>query len=157
MASPTVITALEHHPFLEGLKPLHLEKLASMAFEVTFEPEQMIFREADPSSFFYLILEGTIALEVRTPVKVIRIQTIGAGEELGWSSLLSQVNKQFQARSLEPVRALAFDGTRLVMSFETDHEFGYFLLRKILQTVADRLQATRLQMLDIYAKKGAQK
>lgn len=157
MASPNVITALEHHPFLEGLSPAHVEKLAALAFEVTFEPEQIIFREADPSSFFYLILEGAIALEIAAPARLVRIQTIGAGEELGWSSLLSRVNKQFQARSLEPVRALAFDGPRLIMACESDYEFGYFLLRRILGTVTERLQATRLQMLDVYAKKGNSK
>ncbi len=154
--SPTqLLSMLEAHPFLEGLAPSHLEKLAALAFEVSFEPDQVIFREGDPSSFFYLIISGKVALEIAAPGRVVVIQTVGDGEELGWSSLLDRVNKQFRARSVEEVRALAFDGARVVAACEQDHEFGYIVLRKVLAIVADRLRATRLQVLDVYAKKGA--
>lgn len=155
MATNIVTAALAAHPFLEGLQPAHFEKLAALACEVTFEADQIIFREGDPSSFFYLILSGKVALEIAAAGHFITIQTVGDGDELGWSSLLDQVNKQFRARSVEPVRALAFDGARLVACFEQDHEFGYMLLRKVLATVADRLRATRLQVLDVYARRGA--
>lgn len=154
MATSQIIAALAHHPFLDGLQPAHLDKLAALACETTFEPDQVIFREGDPSSFFYLILSGRVAVEVAAPGRFVTIQTVGEGEELGWSSLLDQVNKQFRARCVDPVRALAFDGARLTAEFEGDHEFGYMLLRKVLETVAERLRATRLQMLDVYARKA---
>ncbi|MDR3389112.1 MAG: Crp/Fnr family transcriptional regulator [Rudaea sp.] len=154
MNAVQIQAALAGHPFLAGLPPSDIEKLAALAFEVHFQPEQIIFREGDPSSFFYLILSGHIALEVQTPGRVLRIQTIGAGEELGWSSLLASVNKQFQARCLEPGAALAFDGAQIVAQCENDMAFGFRLLRKVLATVADRLRATRLQLLDVYAGRG---
>lgn len=153
MGTSQIIAALAHHPFLDGLQPNHLDKLAMLACEISFEPDQVIFREGDPSSLFYLILSGRVAIEVAMPGRFLTIQTIGGGEELGWSSLLDQVNKQFRARCVEPVCALAFDGPRLTAEFENDHEFGYMLLRKVLATVAERLRATRLQMLDVYARK----
>ena len=155
MATNVVNAALAAHPFLEGLHAEHFEKLAALACEVTFEPDQIIFREGDPSSFFYLIISGKVALEVAAAGHFLTIQTVGDGDELGWSSLLDSVNKQFRARSVEEVQALAFDGARLVACFEQDHEFGYIMLRKVLATVADRLRSTRLQMLDVYARKGA--
>jgi len=155
MATSQVTAALAAHPFLEGLNPSHLEKLAQLAFEVTFEPDQIIFREGDPSSFFYLIVSGKVALEIAAPGRFITIQTLVDGDELGWSSLLDQVNKQFRARCINPVRALAFDGARVIAACEEDHEFGYMVLRKILAIVADRLAATRLQVVDVYSSKGA--
>ncbi len=155
MATSQVTAALAAHPFLEGLNPNHLEKLAQLAFEVTFEPDQIIFREGDPSSFFYLITSGKVALEIAAPGRFITIQTLTEGDELGWSSLLEQVNKQFRARCIDPVRALAFDGPRVIAACEEDHEFGYMVLRKILAIVADRLTATRLQVVDVYSAKGA--
>jgi CRP/FNR family transcriptional regulator, cyclic AMP receptor protein len=154
MASNAIMTALAAHPFLEGLNQSHLERLAAMTFEIQFEPDQIVFREGDPSSFFYLILSGRVALEIAAPGRFITIQTVGEGEELGWSSMLSEVNKQFRARCVEPVRALAFDGPRLIAACEEDHEFGYRILHKILAIVAERLRATRLQVLDIYSRKG---
>jgi CRP-like cAMP-binding protein len=155
VATNQVTAALASHPFLEGLDPAHLEKLAALAFEVNFEPDQLIFREGDPSSFFYLILSGKVALQIPMVGRVVTIQTVGAGEELGWSSLLDQVNKQFQARCIESVTALAFDGPRVIATCEQDHEFGFIILRKVLATVAERLRNTRLQVMDIYGtKKG---
>ena len=154
MNTVQVQSALASHPFLARLPESDIEKLAALSFEAHFQAEQIIFREGDPSSFFYLILSGHIALEVQAPGRVLRIQTVGEGDELGWSSLLASVNKQFQARCLEPVMALAFDGAQIVAQCESDTAFGFRLLRKVLATVADRLRATRLQLLDVYAKRG---
>ena len=157
MASSQITAALAAHPFLEGLQPAHLDKLAALAGMVSFEPDQIIFREGDASSFFYLIVSGKVALEIAAPNRFISIQTLSGGDELGWSSLLDRVDKQFRARSVTVVRALAFDGTRVVACCDEDREFGYILLRKILAIVAERLRSTRMQLLDVYAKKGAPK
>jgi CRP-like cAMP-binding protein len=156
MIPPAVRSSLAKHPFLEGIPEPLLEKLMGMAFEATFEPDQVIFREADPSSFFYLILSGTIAVEIAMPGRVLRIQTVGEGEELGWSSIMEKVNKQFQARSLSPVKAIAFDGVRLKSECDRDPAFGYFLMCRILEVVAERLRATRFQMLDVYSARGGE-
>lgn len=142
---------LRAHPFLEGFKAEHLEVLAGLATETTFRKDEMIFRQGAESSLFYLLLSGRVALEVPMPGRTLRIQTVGAGEELGWSSLLSPVEKQFQARSLEPVRALAFDGARLIAACDTNCSLGYDLMRRVLHVVAERLQNTRLQLIDLYA------
>jgi CRP-like cAMP-binding protein len=149
--------SLRAHPFLEGFRPEDIENLAGMAFKVHFDPDQVIFREGDESSFFYLVLEGKIALETHAPGRTLRIQTLGPGDELGWSSVLSPVRKQFQARCLEPVRALAFDGARLLEACNTDCTFGLNLMRRVLGIVAERLQATRVQLLDLYQKPAGAK
>ena len=99
-------------------------------------------------------LSGKVALEISAPGRIVRVQTLGEGDELGWSSLLAGDGKQFQARSLEPVRALVFDGTRLRQTCEGDPGFGYALMARIIKVVSRRLQATRLQLLDLYAPRG---
>lgn len=147
-------SALRNHPFLENLDPAYIEKLTALAFEVHFKEDQVIFREFDPSSFFYLITEGRVSLEISAAGRTIRILTIGPGEELGWSSLMTNVNKQFAARSLEPVTAIAFDGARVMAACEEDPRFGFIIMRQVLSTVSERLRATRLQVIDVYARKG---
>ena len=156
MVPPALRASLAKHPFLEGVPEAHLDKLMAMAFEVTFEPDQIIFREADPSSFFYLILSGTVAVEIAMPGRILRIQTLGEGEELGWSSIMAKVDKQFQARSLTSVKAVAFDGVRLRAECENDPAFGYFITSRVLEIVAERLRATRFQMLDVYSARGGE-
>jgi CRP-like cAMP-binding protein len=145
---------LHDHPFVEEMKPNHIQKMASMALEVQFGRDELIFKEGEHSGLFYLILSGKVALEVSAPGRIVRVETVGAGDELGWSALLADGGKHFQARSLEPVRALAFDGARLRQACEQDPAFGYNVMLRVLKVVARRLQATRLQLLDIYAPRG---
>ena len=154
MTSENLANTLREHPFLEGFAPEHIDKLAAMASEVRFGKGELIFREGDESSFFYLLLSGTVALETSTPGRTLRIATLGRGEELGWSSVTPRHGKQFQARSLEETRALAFDGVRLQHGCEEECRFGYALMRAMLQVVARRLLSTRLQLLDLYSPAG---
>lgn len=150
MEAKTLIDVLREHPFVEGFEPQHIQKMAEIALEVQFGRDQVIFREGEECGLFYLIISGRVALEVSAPGRILRVQTLAAGEELGWSSVLMTDGKHFQARSLEPVRALAFDGARLRQACDQDPVFGYVLMRQLVQVVARRLQATRLQLLDIY-------
>jgi CRP-like cAMP-binding protein len=154
METKTLIDILRDHPFMEGLKPNHIQKLAEVALEVQISRDQVVFREGDESSLFYLLVSGKVALEVSAPGRIVRIQTLGEGDEMGWSSLLGQGGKTFQARALEPVRAIAFDGPRLRQVWEQDPAFGYQFLMRILKVVAQRLQASRLQLIDLYAPRG---
>ena len=154
MTSENLANTLREHPFLEGFDPEHIDKLAAMASEVRFGKGALIFREGDESSFFYLLLSGTVSLETNAPGRTLRIVTLGRGEELGWSSVTPRHGKQFQARSLEETHALAFDGVRLQHACDEDFRFGYALMRAMLEVVAHRLMSTRLQLLDMYSPVG---
>jgi hypothetical protein len=84
------------------------------------------------------------------------VQTLFAGDELGWSALLmGSSGKQFQARALERVDALGFESTQLIAAFREDTAFGFAFMQRLLAVVAERLQATRLQLLDMYSPVAA--
>lgn len=151
MMTENLTDILRTHPFVNGFRPEHVEKLASLAGRVRFEKNAVVFREGDESSFFYLLLSGSVVLEVATAGRVLRVQTVGKGEELGWSSLLAGISKHFQARALEPVTALVFDGARLRAACDADCGFGYTILRRTLGVVSVRLKSTRMQLLDMYS------
>lgn len=150
MDNESVAALLRQHPFAKGFWPAHIERLAELASEAHFSPGEVIFEEGDHSSLFYLLLEGNVALEVIAPGHPVRVATLMAGEVLGWSSLTGDTGKQFQARALEPVHALAFDGTRVGHACERDYAFGYRLLRATLGVMGDRMHSIRAQLLDIY-------
>ena len=139
------------HPFVRGFQTQHLDTLADLAQEARFDRDQIIFRQNDASSFFYLIVAGKVALEVTALGRTVRVQTLSDGEALGWSSLLPSAGKQFQARALGSVRALVFDGARLREAADQDDSFGYALMRRLVEVVSARVQAIRMQMLDMYA------
>jgi CRP/FNR family cyclic AMP-dependent transcriptional regulator len=150
MTEPVVVL-LQRHPFVEEFQPQHIEKLASMAMRVRFERDQVIFRENDECGEFYLIISGLVALEIAAPDHTLRVQTLSAGDELGWSAILMGRRKHFQARALERAEALGFDGGELLAACKQDAVFGYALMHRLLGVVSERLQATRLQVMDMYS------
>ena len=128
-----------------------MDRLAAFAKDVMFSRDHVVFHEGDECSEFYLIVSGRIALEVEEPGHTLRVQTLSEGDELGWSALLMSAGKHFQARALEPVEALAFDGPKLLAAFKEDTAFGFAFMCRLLDVVAGRLQATRLQLHDMYS------
>jgi len=74
------------------------------------------------------------------------------GEVLGFAWLFSPYRWQFDARAVEPVRAIAFDGKCLREKCEADHDLGYEIVKRFLRQVNQRLDKARLQMLDVYRK-----
>jgi CRP-like cAMP-binding protein len=151
----SLLATLRHHPFVAEFEPRHIERLAAMAKEIRFERDQILFREGDECSEFYLIVTGLVAVEIAAPGHTFRIQTLFAGDELGWSALLMGRGKHFQARTLERVDALAFEGDELLVACHEDTLFGFMLMQRLLAVVAERLQATRLQLLDMYSPVAA--
>jgi CRP-like cAMP-binding protein len=142
---------LRKHPFVEAFEPSHVEKLGALAKDVMFSRDHVVFHEGDECSEFYLIVSGLVALEIEEPGATLRIQTLSAGDELGWSSLLMASGKHFQARALEPVEALALDGPALLAACKEDTAFGFAFMHRLLGVVAGRLHSTRLQVHDMYS------
>ena len=158
MGTEVVSSILESHPFTKGFWPEHVARLSAMASEMRFQAGELIFREGDHSSFFYLLVSGNVALEVVSPGRPVRVVTLYAGEVLGWSSVMDGHNgKQFQARALEEVHALAFDGERLRHTCQEDYALGFWFMRAILKVMSGRLEAIRAQLLDLYSPLAAGK
>jgi CRP-like cAMP-binding protein len=146
-----ILAAVQKHPFTQGLTPEHCATLASLARPASFAQGDMIFREGDERHEFFLLLSGRVALEMMAQGKPLRVHTLEGGDELGWSSVIVGRGKLFQARALEPVEALAFDGYALLERCRADTGFGYKIMHRLLGVVSERLQAARLQVLDMYS------
>jgi len=145
----TLESIIAELPFLKGLHSKHLQTLADNAMQSHFETGELIFREGDPANRFYLIQHGQVALESSPKDRpVIRIQTIGAGDVLGWSWLFPPYYWHFDARALEATSAIFFYGTRLREECEKDHDLGYELMKRMAGVMLQRLQATRRQLLE---------
>jgi CRP/FNR family transcriptional regulator, cyclic AMP receptor protein len=149
-AKDKLIVPIADHGLLKDLDPHHAHKLASMALEAQFQPQQVIFKEKDTAGYFYLILSGSVALEIVGPARHIQIETLHDGDGMGWSSLLGDEPKHLHARALTEVRALAFSGKDLREACEQDPKFGYALMRRLLAIAVERLDATRFQLVNRY-------
>jgi CRP-like cAMP-binding protein len=144
----TVTEAITKHPFFHGMKPEHLTVFTEGAKATGFKAGDVLFREREPASQFYLIESGNIALEAHEPATgTVLVQTLGAGEVLGWSWLFPPFTWHFQARSIEPTNVIILNGAHLLVTGERDRDFGYELMKRLAQVVIRRLQATRKELL----------
>jgi len=151
MTEQGVLGAFASHAFLSGLSERHRMLLASGVRPFTAAPGELFAREGETAKTFYLIQAGHVALGLHTPDRgVVPIQTVGAGEIVSWSWLVPPHRWQFDCRATDAVQGLAFDAQWLRDRCEQDHELGYHLLKQLLTVLANRLAATRLQLLDIY-------
>jgi CRP/FNR family transcriptional regulator, cyclic AMP receptor protein len=135
-----------------GLDRSQLEVVAGCGRNEHFESGAFLLREGEPAERFFLIRRGSVALEVQAPGRTLRIETLHAGDPVGWSWLFAPYRWQLDARTLEPCDLLGFDGVCLRGKCETDHNLGYELMRRFAENLVDRLQATRLQLLDVYGR-----
>jgi CRP-like cAMP-binding protein len=150
----TLEPLLSKHPFFEGLDPNHLKTLTGCASNVHFPSGQMIFKEGEEANEFFLIRKGRVAIEVYVEARgPVTIQTLDAGDILGWSWLVPPYFWRFDARAIDEVRALALDGKCLREKCETDPRLGFELLKRFALVITRRLEATRIQLLDVYGHK----
>jgi CRP-like cAMP-binding protein len=142
---------LAEHSFFKGIESRYLSSLVERATMINFNAGEFIFHQGEKAQQFYFLLEGKVALEVATLVHgSLTIQTIGRNEVLGWSWLLSPYTWHFDARAMEVTTAVTFDGKWLREKCQEDHELGYEFMKRINDILVQRLQATRLQLLDVY-------
>ena len=143
--------ALTEHPFLAGLEEKYIKLLTGCASNVVFKPGEFILREGEEADLFYFIYHGKVQAETFVPQKgPLAIHTREAGEVLGWSWLVPPYRWHFDARALELTRAIAIDGKCLREKCEEDHDLGYEVMKRFALVIVQRLEATRLQLMDIY-------
>ncbi len=146
---------LAEHPFTHDLPEPEREKLARVAQLKTFAADEFLLREGRVSEMFYLIVAGRASVELYVPERgVLRLQTLGPGDAVGWSWMLPPYRANFDIRTLDTTEVIAFDAAQLRRMFDQDAYLGYQVARRLLAVVAERVRATRLQLLDMYAPPG---
>jgi CRP/FNR family cyclic AMP-dependent transcriptional regulator len=142
---------LERHPFLAGMTPQHYATLGALGRYAEFPANAILFPEGDERHEFFLLIAGRVALEIVAQGQALRIDTLSPGTALGWSAVLLGRGKHFQARALEPVKALVFPGIAVLAACKHDPGFGFDMMQRLLELASRRLQAERVKVLDQYS------
>jgi CRP/FNR family transcriptional regulator, cyclic AMP receptor protein len=141
-------SALAAQPFLRGMPAGHLDALAVAASDVTFSAGHRIFTDGGYASKFWLIRAGQVALDLQVPGEgPVVIETIGIGGLLGWSWLFPPYRWAFGAVCGTSVEAFEFDAAAVRDSCAADPVLGYDLTRRLIRTLAGRLQSTRTRLI----------
>ncbi len=142
----TLSDTAKQHSFLAGMTDLQVAKLMALAHEVSFEENEAILSEGEQSRFFYLLLDGSVCVEVRAPNYMVCIQALGPGDAFGWSALLDRHDTLFRVRAREDTRALRIDGADLALAFKNDRDLALEVFRRALALSAGRVQATEARL-----------
>ncbi len=143
---------LAAHPLFAGLDTELTDLLGGCAGNAHFADGTYLFKEDGPADIFYLLRAGDVALELRMPGrKKLVLQTVHPGHVVGASWMLPPYRWRFDARAVGDVRATGIDAACLRGKCDADPTLGYEVMKRFLPVVAERLQSTRLRLLDLYA------
>ncbi len=148
-----IISALNSTWFAAGLPPETQMRLAGLA---RFEEQPAgveLFHEGELNEDFSIVIEGRVALRMLVPDRgMVTILTVDPGDVLGWSSIVPPHRATSTAVTIEPIRVLVFDGTDIRNLLLSDYAFAATVYPRLLLAVSRRLTATRLQLLDLFAR-----
>jgi CRP/FNR family transcriptional regulator, cyclic AMP receptor protein len=146
---------LRDNELLAGLDSGTLALLAGCAANVALRQGERVFAEGEEADRFWIIRHGRVALSVAVPgAGQVIIETVGEGSVVGWSWLIEPYRWRFDAVAQEPTRAVVFDVKCLRPKMDEDPRLGYQLLSRFMPVIVDRLQSTRIRLLDLYAPAG---
>lgn len=137
------------HRLLSGLPQKYVEEMSALSRLIQFDAGQQLFKKGEEAKGFYLIREGSISIGISSSGGSVLIQTIGQGDMVGWSWLFPPYRWQFDAKAEKKTLAIRVDAVSMRRLCEEDHDLGYEMHRRISQVMFERLQATRLQLLDV--------
>ena len=147
----TIKDLLQGHEFFSGLTPADIELVSGCGKNVHFRAGEQIFRENDSADEFYLVRRGSASLDMYVPQHgPVTIESIGPGELLGVSWLFPPYRWAFDARATDELSAVSIDANCLRQKCEEDPHLGYELMKRVALIFKDRLQATRIRLIDIY-------
>ena len=142
---------LTEHPFFKEMTAPYKALIAGCGKNVRFDAGQFLAKTDDPANEFFAIRHGRMSIELHSPERgPLILQTIEAGDIVGWSWLFPPHHWKFDVRAVEQVRAISFDGECLRGKCERDPAMGYDFMKRFARVFMERLEATRLQLLDLY-------
>ena len=142
---------VREHRFFSGLGEDVIQLVAGCARNVRFDAGKYLYHEGDPADEFFLIRQGRVALEMASPGRAaVTFRTEPEGDVVGLSWLIPPYHWAYDARALDLVRAIGIDAKCLRGKCESDHDFGYAMMMRFVPVLVERLQATQLQVLDVY-------
>lgn len=147
----TIADLLEDSPFFAGLDLDALAFFAGCAQTARFDTGEMLFRAGQPADTFHIVRHGLVAIELNVPARgSVSLATLDDGDVVGWSWLVPPHIWMFDARAAAPTSAVSFDGACLRDKCDADPALGYELMKRVSHVMYERLQAARIQLLDMY-------
>lgn len=131
------------------------DQLSAIARFRKFSCGEYLFREGQSRNELYIVLEGKVDLLMTVPGRGSqRILTVGTGELLAWSAVVGSGTMTCDAIAATNCSLVYFDAKELRGLFKAEPELGFQFMQWLATGITTRLTATRLQMLDLFAREA---
>jgi CRP-like cAMP-binding protein len=148
--------AFHGSPFVAGLPPSERRRLAALAVRRTAAPGDVLLHEGSPTTHLGIVLAGRVALRLQVPGRgPITVLTVEPGDVFGWSALVPPYRSTTTVIAVEPTEVVVFEAAALRDALEEDEGLAASLYPRVLRSVARRLEATRMQLLDVFGRDAA--
>jgi CRP/FNR family cyclic AMP-dependent transcriptional regulator len=145
----TLNQVLRSYKFTRGLDDTQIATFASIASEVTFAENNLVLPDGQQSRSFFLVITGSVSVELSTVSFVVSVQELGPGGIVGWSALLDHHETLLQVRARERTTALRLNGEDLKAALQADPQLGMEILHRALAVVAGRVKATEIRFAEM--------
>ena len=150
----SLVAVLNSTWFASGLEPGIQTRLAELSRTFTAEPGEELFREGDESEVLGVVIKGRVALRTHVAERGdLTLLTVEPGDIYLWSALVPPYRATSTAVAIEALEAITFEGPALRAALREDAALAQALYPRVLVAVERRLNATRVQLLELFAAK----
>jgi CRP/FNR family transcriptional regulator, cyclic AMP receptor protein len=150
MKTTSIRDLLAEQPVLRDLEPADIDLMAGCSHNEVFAAGTSLAREREVANRFFVVREGHVALELQAPTGPLLIETIGAGDLVGWSWLFPPYRWAYDVEAIERTRVIVIESACLRDKCDADPAFGYRVMKRFAHVVIDRLHTTQYRLLDLY-------
>ncbi len=141
---------LAEHPFFRDMPDEVREIVVGCCANAHYRPGERLFQEGGGADHFYLIRQGSVAVEVHVPGRPSTVvENITEGDIIGWSWLVPPYKWTFDARAMDQVRAITIDAACLRRKIENNHELGYEMYKRFIPIMGRRIAEARLRIVEL--------
>ena len=149
---------LRRYSLFAGQNNYMLEEIAMLSSKITKTKGDWLFHEDEEATKLYLVLEGAVALTLYVYLNgsgqhLSSSHSIGKGEIIGWSSIVSPHQYKVGAMAVKTSHLLEIDAPPLRQLLDDNPEYGYHFLRQIAEVVSERYMLMNIQILSLMTDK----
>jgi CRP-like cAMP-binding protein len=137
-------------PVLAELEQEDLDLMATCGHLAVVAADGSLAREGEAAEQFFVLRAGRVALEIAAPTGPLIVETLEAGDLVGWSWIFPPHRWVYDVVVVEQARVVVIDAACLRAKCDSEPAFGYRVMQCFAAVVAQRLAATRLRLLDLY-------
>jgi len=125
-------------------------------WEEYFDPDDVILREGDTSRDLYLIVSGTVRVNMQVEIDDVRIMQSGLieltrGDTFGELNLYGQSGRTASVVALSSTEVIRIDGKALSAFMDAHPELGYLVLKHFFLLHAELLRSLNIKVGGLYA------